>query len=284
MHKKLKFAYNPADNVKTFHFDHVHIFSNEQLTLHQQPTWELSYVITGQGMRIVGYTMERFSQGEVVLVPPNMQHYWAYDELVSDNEGKIENITLTFTDSLLKNIKTTFPELTDGISKIRGYDKALLFNGYSHERLQKIMQKAITQPHTEQIPSILEILLVISTQEKAYEVGRSVVENKATKRLQRVYLYVMNNYNNMLTLDKVAAHAVMEKSAFCVFFKKMTGKTFFTFFAEYRIELACDILLKTDKSIAEICFESGFGDVPYFNRTFKKIKGITPNEYRKMMR
>ena len=284
MHEKLKFACNPADNGETFYFDHVHILSREQITLHQQPTWELSYVITGQGMRIVGDTMERFSQGEVVLVPPNIPHYWAFDEHVCDKEGKIENITLSFTDSLLKNIKITFPELTDSITRIQEYDNALSFNGYSLEKLQAIMQKTITQAHTEQISSLLDILLLISSPEKADEVGRSVVENKATKRLQRVYLYVMNHFNNMITLDEVAAHAMMEKSAFCVFFKKMTGKTFFTFFAEYRVELACDILLKTDKSVAEICFESGFGDIPYFNRTFKKLKGITPKEYRKVTR
>ena len=64
--------------------------------------------------------------------------------------------------------------------------------------------------------------------------------------------------------------------------QKKTGKSFFTFLAEYRIDLACDMLQKTDKSVAEICFESGFGDVPYFNRTFKKMKGMTPKEYRNL--
>ena len=282
MHEKLKFAYHPADNFNTFLFDHVHILSNEQIALHQQQTWELSYVITGQGMRIIGDTMERFSQGEVVLVPPNIPHYWAFDEHVSDNEGKIENITLSFTDSLLKNIKTTFPELTNSITKIEEYDNALSFNGHPLERLRKIMQKTITQPHAEQTSSLLDILSIISSQKKAVEVGRFVVENKAAKRLQRIYLYVMNNYNNMITLDEVAAYAAMEKSAFCVFFKKMTGKTFFAYLTEYRIESSCQMIKKTNLTIAEICFASGFNDVPYYNRVFKKMKNIRPTEYRKM--
>ena len=284
MPDKLKFAFNPAETAKSFHFDDVHILSSEQLTLHQQPTWELSYVITGRGIRILGDRTERFSQGEVVLVPPNMPHYWAYDDQVCDSEGKIKNITLTFTDSLLKHTKLLFPGFADSIANIQHCINALSFKGHTLAQLQSLMQAALTQSEAEQTIALLEILLVLSSQEAADVIGRPVVENEATKRLQRVYLYVMNNYNNMITLDEVAKHVLMEKSRLCVFFKKMTGKTLFAFLAEYRIELACYMLLKTNKSVAEICFASGFDDVPYFNRTFKKIKGVTPTEYRKTAR
>lgn len=281
MTDKLKFAFNPAETAKSFHFDHVHTFSREQLTLHQQPTWELSYVITGQGIRILGDRTERFSQGEVVLVPPNMPHHWAYDEKLCDSEGKIKNITLTFTDSLLKHTKPIFSGFADSITTVQKNINALSFKGHTLGRLQTLMQKALTQSEAEQTITLLEILLVLSSQEAADVIGRPVVENEATKRLQRIYMYVMNNYNKMITLDEVAKHVSMDKSRLCVFFKKMTGKTLFAFLAEYRIELACDMLLKTNKSVAEICFESGFDDIPYFNRTFKKMRGITPTEYRK---
>lgn len=101
------------------------------------------------------------------------------------------------------------------------------------------------------------------------------------KRKQSIYLYVMNNYQHNITLDEASRFAGMEKSAFCVFFKKMTGKSFFTFLTDYRIEASCQMLLKTSKSVAEVCIASGFRDVPYYNRVFKKAKEMTPSEYRR---
>lgn len=50
-------------------FDHVHLAPNEQIGMHQQSTWELSYVITGAGMRMIGDMTEPFTSGEVILIP-----------------------------------------------------------------------------------------------------------------------------------------------------------------------------------------------------------------------
>ena len=48
---------------------------------------------------------------------------------------------------------------------------------------------------------------------------------------------------------------------------------------EYRIELACRLLKQQKDSVAEICYQAGFNNVPYFNRVFKKLKGVAPSEY-----
>ena len=75
-------------------------------------------------------------------------------------------------------------------------------------------------------------------------------------------------------------HVGMERTAFCIFFKRMTGQSFFSFLANYRINVACDMLLKTNKNVTEICIASGFRDVPYFNRVFKELKQTTPSRFR----
>ena len=77
----------------SYTFDCVHLAPDEQIGSHQHSTWELSYVITGAGMRTIGDMTEPFSSGEVVLVPPGISHCWYFDNKVTDTEGKIENIT-----------------------------------------------------------------------------------------------------------------------------------------------------------------------------------------------
>ena len=82
-----------------------------------------------------------------------------------------------------------------------------------------------------------------------------------------------------ITLDDVARHVGMNRTSFCIFFKKVSGKTFVTYLNEYRIELACRLLKQQKVSVAEICYQVGFNNVPYFNRVFKKMKGVSPSEY-----
>lgn len=265
----------------SFSYDHVHITWDNQLSLHQQDTWELSYVITGRGMRVIGDIMEPFPQGEVILIPPNIPHCWSFDEKVSDSDGKIENITIVFTNKFLENIATIFPEFSDIIHQIQSNKNAISFSGETLIKLQTIMTSMIPESPTERLSSLFRILDLMAFPEATNIVGRPIVEDRNTKRMQNIYLYVMNNYQHNINLEQIARFAGMEKSAFCVFFKKMAKKSFFSFLMEYRVESSCQMLLKTTKSIAEVCISSGFRDVPYYNRVFKRIKQVTPTEYRK---
>jgi AraC-like DNA-binding protein len=279
--KNVKYCHIPSENKTSFVFDHVHIIWDEQITFHRQKTWELSYIITGQGTRIVGDATEYFSQGEVILIPPDIPHCWSFDKYVSDDEGKIENVTITFSDALLENSKTVFPELSGIIAKIQRYTDAISFGGNTLTRLQTILTSMIQEDKVESLLSLIKLFALISSPEQTATVGRPIVEDRMTKRLQQIYLYVMNNYQRDMTLDEVARFACMAKSSFCVFFKKMTDKSFFAFLTEYRVTSSCQMLLKTNMSVAEICYASGFRDVPYYNRVFKKLKGMTPTEYRR---
>lgn len=70
-------------------FDYVKLKPSEQIGSHQQPTWELSLIIKGEGIRTIAEESEQFKSGEVVLVPPEVSHCWQFN----DNVDKIENIT-----------------------------------------------------------------------------------------------------------------------------------------------------------------------------------------------
>lgn len=86
----------------------------------------------------------------------------------------------------------------------------------------------------------------------------------------------------IISLENIAAEVGMNRSAFCSYFKKCKGITFSQFVSQYRLNTACELLKHSQKQISEICFIVGFNDVPHFNRVFKKQKGISPKEYRKL--
>ena len=280
MADKIKYTHIPVVKEYSFHFDHVRIYWNEQIKFHQQKTWELSYVITGSGTRIIGDTIESFSRGEIILIPPDIPHCWSFDEFDADESGKIENITITFTDQFLENCIKTFPEMDVYIGKIRQNTEAVSLKGGTLIRLQNLLISMIRETEVERLSALIKLLALIASPEDASVVGKPIVEDKNMRRMQKIQLYIMNNYQNTITLEEMAKLVDLNKSSFCIFFKKMTGKTYFLYLIEYRIEASCQMIVKTNATIAEICFASGFKDVPYFNRIFKKIKKMTPTEYR----
>ena len=103
--------------------------------------------------------------------------------------------------------------------------------------------------------------------------------NKQQERLQKVYSFIDENYSKKIALDDIAASINLGKEAFCRYFKKNTGSTFTNFLNQYRITQAKRLLL-TGRNIGETCYECGFESLSYFNRTFKKISGENPSDYK----
>lgn len=281
MYKNIKYIHLPTFENQSFRFDHVKIYWNEQVTFHEQKTWELSYIITGSGTRKMGDRLEPFQRNEIVLIPPHIPHCWLFEESDYDAEGKIENITLTFSDRFLDNCKLTFNELHPYIQKIQNYKQAISFIGAHLAKLQNILKQMIDQTEIERISSFIQILTLLGNSDHRILAGNRIEEDKQILRLQKIQLYIMNNYQNTITLEEMSQLVNMNKSSFCIFFKKMMGKSLMTYLNEFRVESSCQMIQKTNMTIAEVCYYSGFKDVPYYNRIFKKIKNCTPNEYRK---
>lgn len=277
----MKYCHVPIFDGKSFIYDHVHIAWDEQITFHQHAEWELSYVITGSGTRIVGDFMESFSKGEVVLIPPNIPHCWSFDKNIHDEKGKIENISIIFPDSLFEKCIYAFPETKRYISHINQIKQAIKFECETLQTLQEIMTNMSFQNDMEQLASLIKLFVVIASSNDTCVVSFCNKPDYNTVRFQEVYRFIANNYQHNISLDDIANYVHMNRSSFCSFLKRTIGKSFFTILNEYRIESSCLMLRETTMPIADVCYAVGFNDVPYYNRTFKKLKGETPKDYRR---
>ena len=275
----MKTKYFP-NHLESYNFEYVHILPEDQVGYHQQVTWELSYIMFGKGIRKIGNTKEEFNQGEIILIPPNIQHCWEFDHSVVDGKGKIENITIVFPVSFFDRCKINFPELVDTIGYVQDIETAISFEGKTKEKLQRLMSDMIKQNRVERLSSIFRIFDAIGKKSIYKIAGKIKEDDKSEQRLKKVHLFVLNNYHKHISLDQIAHIVEMQKSSFCTFYKKETGKSFFDYLTNFRINSSCEMLEKTKLSIAEIAIFSGFNDIPYYNRTFKKMKNCTPKEYR----
>jgi two-component system, response regulator YesN len=93
--------------------------------------------------------------------------------------------------------------------------------------------------------------------------------------------YIQKNYSNRsLPISLISDSLNLTPAYLCQVFKKETGKTINDYLNEYRIEKSKELLKNRGVKLYEVSHNSGYNDVKYFTKTFKKFTGITPSEYR----
>ena len=92
---------------------------------------------------------------------------------------------------------------------------------------------------------------------------------------EKIYL------NPNLKVSDIAAAIGTNRTYISAYFNKETQCTFYDHVNRYRIEYACKLLENSDEKILQIAELSGFNSSQAFIRVFIKIKGISPNKYRK---
>jgi two-component system response regulator YesN len=92
--------------------------------------------------------------------------------------------------------------------------------------------------------------------------------------------YIDANYDKPLTLAEIARASHLSVSRLAHLFKEQMGITLIDYVTGVRIEQAKELLLGTDQSCTEICFQVGYNNQSYFTRTFKSVVGLTPRQFR----
>ncbi|WP_080838863.1 AraC family transcriptional regulator [Cohnella massiliensis] len=120
------------------------------------------------------------------------------------------------------------------------------------------------------------------------DVAQVLTENEdrlRTKNLERlapVLAYMETHYADPLHVHMLAGMAGLSRYHFGRLFKAVTGRTITEYIAWIRLSNAEQLLRNTTQTISEIAEMTGFHDIYYFSRMFKKMNGLPPTEWRKM--
>lgn len=115
---------------------------------------------------------------------------------------------------------------------------------------------------------------------------RSITDELALRRggfkdmLAEAKAYIQQNIAKEVTLEEVANLVGLTPNYFSLYFKKTTGVTFINYRMTKRIEAAEQLLALPHYRIVDVAHETGYEDYSHFAKTFRKMKGITPTEFR----
>ncbi len=256
---------------------------------HYHPEYEFVLVNKSSGRRMVGDHIGTFSEGDLVLMGPALPHVWVNDKkyFEKENTASADAVVVHFLDDFLGDNFLNLPEAASLKKVLTLANRGLVIQGTTRIRIAKIMNNMLEQNGLKRLASLFEIFDILANSTE-YELLASPSYMENTKetysdRYSKITEYVLRNFHREITLKEVADEANMATTTFCNFFKEHFRMTFIEYLNAIRIGHVCKLLTNKDKTIIAVAYECGFNNLANFNRQFKRLKDMTPKEYRKAL-
>jgi len=231
--------------------------TNFSFASHLHRCFEIIIILSGEMRITVDNNDFSLRKNGALMIFPNQIH--------SLHSEKSEHILCIFSPDLIK----VFSNKVNGVIPINNtfYPSEYLINSLKElENSSNICEKK-------------GLLYLLCGQ---FDKNASYIPNHKTKDdlLYKIFAFVEDNFNKACSLEKLSQKIGYNYSYISRFFKKTVGISFNKYLINYRLSHACYLLYNTQTSILNCALESGFDSIRTFNRNFKLLYGITPEEYR----
>jgi AraC-like DNA-binding protein len=254
---------------------------------HYHPEFELTLTLNARGQRYVGDHLADFSDGDLILLGPNLPHTWSASERITP-ERQMLAVVVWFSRDWLIQLQTSLPELAGLLQLGKRADRGLQFSADTAIRVRPLMLRMEKLAPAQRLPVLLELLLLLAQDELAQPLASvasaSIAVDTQRQRMGRVLDYMHAHFQTALPVELLAARAALSVGAFHRFFKRHTQLTVTAYLAQLRIGSACQQLIQTDKAIGVIAQESGYRNLAHFNRQFRAAKGVSPRDFKQRYR
>ena len=250
---------------------------------HWHNDMEIIYIKKGTGTITVDLVPHKVSNGDIVVVPPGQLHSI---EQFADASMEYENIIF---------------QLSMLMSPQGDVCSEEFFQPMIHGKLLPDTLYKPDSPHYPALSGCLDTIdnicrdfapgyqLAIKGQLFSffYELTKSLhhtmphKNNKSLDRLKGLLKHVETNYPEKITVADAARICGFSQSHFMKFFKSSMGISFIDYLNDYRITMAARLLTSSSDTVVNIASETGFENLSYFNRVFKRKYQCTPTEFRK---
>ena len=264
-----------------YYYDDLEFFDFHCIEWHWHREFEFLYVESGEIICGIGEKQIILSKGDAIFINSKILH-----RFYSSSGGVIPNFVCMPEFIAPQNSLVYKKYILPIISSNMSFQCFQIAEPWQ-ARIIQIMIKIMETQENEKIRELSTLALLqhlwlifyenvkLSDKEKV-----QTVDEAAQKRVQLMMQYIHENYNHEMSLDEIASHIGISKSTALNLFQRFLHTTPVSYLIGYRLQAASWLLKNTNKKVKSIAYESGFHNVDYFCRLFKKRYHLTPSEYR----
>lgn len=233
-------------------------------------------------------------------ITDNLQsHILHEDDIIEKNEGlEIDyeqlidaEIYSRVSESDNKSVLLSFEQLYERLSS----DQGINFDGIKKWLIglvvgfEKRWEKVLDNNYSK----VLGEIISAKDEGTLFQIGKRYIndslhqitssrQNKANSIIEKADQYILEHYNEDISLEEIAKHVNLSSFYFSRFYKNTTGTSFSDKMVMVRIEKAKELLKREDLSVKDVSYMVGYVDPNYFSKIFKKTTGFNASEYKKM--
>lgn len=229
-------------------------------------TWLIIYVREGSGYVEVNNTRIKAGKNDIIFIDSSKKHLYYTKtgwEILWIHFGG--NSTSFFFKAINKHASSV---IRNGATDTVTHSMYNILNNFkNHMHLHDVLLSSY-------INRLLTSLYVIS-----HDLGNTISDSDP---VTLTILYIKNNYKNTISLSDLASHVRLSPFYFSRIFKKQTSYSPYEYILKTRIDKAKELLKKTNMTVLEIAYATGFNDGSNFINKFHKRSGFTPKEFRNL--
>lgn len=264
-----------------FYYEDLSVFDFNCIEWHWHTELEFIYIESGTVTFWIGEDQFKLSEGDGIFINTKVLH-----RLYSPSKALIPNFVfmpsfIAACDSFIYQ-KYILPVISSSLSFLI-FHKEVCWQA----RALTVMQQIISAQDSAASKELITVSLLQNLWQEIFENADipSPEEHKdhsssSQARLQLMMQFIHLNYSQNISLDDIAREAMVSKSTALNLFRKYLHITPVNYLINYRLKQASQLLSKTEKKIHLISSETGFHNVEYFCKIFKKRYNFTPTEYR----
>lgn len=256
---------------------------------HWHSEFEITLITDGSANYKFGKDDYITSAGDIILIAPNTLH-----SIVPINDDVQISDTIVFHLDLLGfsnpdrcTIKYLQPLFSGEYSIVNHISPE--FQGYdairkSFNELYRIITQKPQFYELELKSSLLKLFALFYSNnivQTSQETHSHILQNEL---IVNILSYIDKNYRSDLSIHSIASEFCLSDVHFMNYFRRASGMTCNRYITETRLRAAARMMLETEMSVSEICFECGFRNLSNFNRRFRDYYSVTPSEYKKMLK